>query len=58
MSIIPVMEAAQQYQQDPDAVKNIYVKSSTGEEVPLSAFSHFEQLKTPLQVNHQVPLPP
>ncbi len=52
-----VMEVAQQYQQDPDAVKNIYVKSSTGEEVPLSGFSHFEQLKTPLQVNHQGQFP-
>jgi hydrophobe/amphiphile efflux-1 (HAE1) family protein len=52
-----VMEVDQQYQENPDALKNIYVKSSTGTEVPLSAFAHLENLKTPLQVNHQGQFP-
>ena len=52
-----VMEVAQPFQENPDALKSIYVKSSTGEEVPLSAFCHIQELKTPLQVNHQGQFP-
>jgi multidrug efflux pump len=52
-----VMEVAPQYQQNEDALKNIYVKSSSGIEVPLSAFAHYESLRTPLQVNHQGQFP-
>ncbi len=52
-----VLEVAPQYQRDPDALRNIYVKSSTGTEVPLSSISHFEQLRTALQVNHQGQFP-
>src|SRR6202042_2440472 len=37
-----VMEVAPEFQTDPDALKNIYVKSTTGAEVPLSAVTHFE----------------
>ncbi len=48
-----VMEAAPQYWQSPEALKNIYVKSSSGALVPLSAFSRFETTNTPLNVNHQ-----
>ncbi len=48
-----VMEVAQQFQQDPDALKNIYVKSTTGAMVPLSAVTHFENQRIPLSVNHQ-----
>ena len=36
-----VMEVAQQFQQSPDALKNLYVHSTTGQEVPLSAFTHY-----------------
>ncbi len=52
-----VMEVAQQYQQDPDALKNIYVKSTTGSMVPLTAVTHMETLRIPLAVNHQSQLP-
>jgi hydrophobe/amphiphile efflux-1 (HAE1) family protein len=52
-----VMEVDQQYQQDPDALKNIYVKSTTGAMVPLSAVTHFEQQRIPLVVNHQAQSP-
>jgi hydrophobe/amphiphile efflux-1 (HAE1) family protein len=48
-----VLEVAQKFQQDPDALRNIYVKSTTGAEVPLSAVTHFETMRIPLAVNHQ-----
>jgi multidrug efflux pump len=48
-----VLEVAPQFQQSPDALKNIYVHSSNGTEVPLSAFAHYESNNTSLQVSHQ-----
>ncbi len=48
-----VMEVAPEYQRDPDALRNIYVKSTTGAEVPLSAVTHYEEQRIPLTVNHQ-----
>jgi multidrug efflux pump subunit AcrB len=44
-----VLEVAPEFQQDPDALKNIYVKGTTG----LSAVTHFETQRIPLAVNHQ-----
>jgi hydrophobe/amphiphile efflux-1 (HAE1) family protein len=52
-----VMEVAPQFQRDPDALKNIYVKSSTGAEVPLTAVTRFESQRVPLTVNHQSQMP-
>ena len=52
-----VMEVAPKYQTDPDSLKNIYVKSTTGKMVPLTAVTHFEMLRIPLQVNHQGQIP-
>jgi hydrophobe/amphiphile efflux-1 (HAE1) family protein len=52
-----VMEVASQFQQTPDALKNIYVRSTTGEEIPLSAFTHYEQAMTSLAVAHQGQFP-
>ena len=48
-----VMEVAPQYQETPDALKQIYVKSTTGSMIPLSAVTHFETQRIPLAVNHQ-----
>jgi len=48
-----VMEVDPKYQQSPDSLNGIFVKSSTGQMVPLSTFSHFESRRTSLQVNHQ-----
>ena len=48
-----VMEAAPEYWQSPDALRNVYVSSGAGEPVPLAAFSHYEPTTTPLTVNHQ-----
>jgi multidrug efflux pump len=52
-----VLEVDPQFQDDPDALKNIYVHSSTGAQVPLSAFTHFEPGTTPLTLNHQGQFP-
>jgi multidrug efflux pump len=48
-----VMEVAPQYQQGPEALDKIYVRASTGNLVPLSAFSRYETASTMLTVNHQ-----
>ncbi len=52
-----VLEVDPQFQQNPDSLKNIYVKSSNGTQVPLSAFTHLEQRNTALAVNHQGQFP-
>jgi hydrophobe/amphiphile efflux-1 (HAE1) family protein len=52
-----VMEVAPQYQMNPDALKNIYVKSTTGTMIPLTAVTHFEELRIPLSVSHQSQMP-
>ncbi|PYX08585.1 MAG: multidrug transporter subunit MdtB [Acidobacteria bacterium] len=52
-----VLEAEPQFQQNPDSLKNIYVKSSSGAQVPLSSFSHFESSNTALAINHQGQFP-
>jgi multidrug efflux pump len=48
-----VLEVAPRFQQDPDALKSIYLKSASGGQVPLSAFTRFASTTTPLAVNHQ-----
>ncbi len=52
-----VLEVAPEFQRNPDALHNIYVKSTNGTEVPLSSIAHFESLRTSLQVNHQGQFP-
>ncbi len=52
-----VMEVAPQYWQRPETLRDIYVRSSTGSLVPLSAFSHFEPTRTALAVAHQGQFP-
>ncbi len=52
-----VMEVAPSFQQSQDALKTIYVRSSAGTPVPLSAFTHYEQSYTTLAVNHQGQFP-
>jgi multidrug efflux pump len=48
-----VMEVAPEYWQNPITLKQIYVKSPNGADVPLSAFATFSALSTLLSVNHQ-----
>ena len=52
-----VLEVARQFQRTPEALQNIYVRSSSGTEIPLSSFTHFEPSNTPLAVNHQGQFP-
>src|SRR5579864_6135342 len=52
-----VMEVGPRFQRSPEALQNIYVRSSSGTEVPLSAFARFEPSNTPLAVNHQGQFP-
>jgi len=48
---------APKFQKNPASLNNIYVKSSNGTQVPLSAFTHFEQRETSLAINHQGQFP-
>jgi multidrug efflux pump len=52
-----VMEVDPKYSQSPDALKNIFVHSTNGSEVPLSAFAHIAAAQTSLAVAHQGQFP-
>ena len=52
-----ILEAHPDFQQSPDMLKHIYVKSTTGNQVPLSSFTHLEQKNTALAINHQGQFP-
>jgi multidrug efflux pump len=52
-----VMEVAPQYWQNPETLQSIYVPSSTGQLVPLSAITHYTPSATSLSVNHQGQFP-
>ncbi len=52
-----VLEVAPNFQQNPDALKSIYVNSINGTEVPLSAIAHMEPSTTSLEVNRQGQFP-
>jgi multidrug efflux pump len=52
-----VLEVGSQFQNDPSDLSHIYVKSSTGQQVPLSTFSHFVTSPAPLAINHQGQFP-
>jgi multidrug efflux pump len=51
------MEVDPQFQQNPGALKDLYVRSSTGTQVPLSTFTHMQTSSTTLAVNHQGQFP-
>jgi multidrug efflux pump len=52
-----VMEVGKSFRQTPAALKDIYVRSSTGQQVPLSAFTRFEAGTSSLAINHQGQFP-
>jgi multidrug efflux pump subunit AcrB len=52
-----VMEVAPQYWQNPSTLQEIYVRSPTGAQVPLSAVTRYEPTNTLLLVNHQGQFP-
>lgn len=52
-----VMEVDPRFWQRPEMLKDIYVRSSTGQQVPLSTFARFDRNATSLAVNHQGQFP-
>jgi multidrug efflux pump len=52
-----VMEVDAAFRNSTDAIQSLYVRSSTGKQVPLSAFTHFEMKTNSLTVNHQGQFP-
>jgi multidrug efflux pump len=52
-----VLELKPELQQNPGELKNIYIRSQQGGEVPLSAFTTFQAGTSPLVVNHQGQFP-
>jgi multidrug efflux pump len=48
-----VMEAAPEYWQSPASLDHVYVSTSRGAQVPLSAFARYTPTNTALSVNHQ-----
>ncbi len=52
-----VLEVSPRFQRNPQSLDNIYVKSSNGTQVPISAFTHFEPQRASLAINHQGQFP-
>jgi multidrug efflux pump len=52
-----VLETLPDFQKSPAKLDDIYVRSTSGGAVPLSAFTHFESGTSPLSINHQGQFP-
>ena len=52
-----IMELLPEFQRDPSAFQLLYVRSTKGDLVPLSAITHLERTVGPLAVNHAGQLP-
>ncbi len=52
-----ILEVAPRYQLEPDALRKIYVKSATGQQVPLASVARFVPSNAYLSVNHQGQFP-
>jgi multidrug efflux pump len=52
-----VLEIKPDFQQGPEALQDIYVRSSSGGQVPLSAFTQLKQTTAPLVISHQGQFP-
>jgi hydrophobe/amphiphile efflux-1 (HAE1) family protein len=52
-----VLEVDPKFQLDPSSLDKIYVKSPSGNQVPLSTIAHFQLDNMPLSVNHQGQFP-
>jgi multidrug efflux pump len=52
-----VLEVKPDFQQGPDSLQDIYVRSLGGGQVPLSAFTQFTESTAPLSVTHQGQFP-
>ena len=52
-----ILEIKPEFRRSPAELKNIYVRSTLGGEVPLDAFTHFRESTATLAVNHQGQFP-
>ncbi|HWB99925.1 MAG TPA: efflux RND transporter permease subunit, partial [Bryobacteraceae bacterium] len=52
-----VLEVEPRYRSSLDSLKDIYIRSNAGAQVPLASFVHFEPSDAPLAVNHQGQFP-
>jgi multidrug efflux pump len=52
-----ILEAMPQYQRDPTSLSKLYVPSTNGSQVPLSAFTRFDSTAAPLAISHQAQFP-
>ena len=52
-----ILETLPEFQRNPSKLNDIYVLSTSGSAVPLSAFSHFESGTAPLSLTHQGQFP-
>jgi multidrug efflux pump len=52
-----VMEVGQNFQSNPTTLNNLYVKSSNGNQVPLSMLAHWEQSRAQLSIGHEGQFP-
>ncbi|HXW26712.1 MAG TPA: efflux RND transporter permease subunit [Xanthobacteraceae bacterium] len=52
-----ILEAAPQYQRDPTALSKLFVPSTNGAQVPLSAFTRLDNTSAPLAISHQAQFP-
>jgi multidrug efflux pump len=52
-----VMEVLPEFQQNPQSLQMIYVKTNSGAPVPISTFTHFRTTLSSLAVNHQGQFP-
>src|SRR5262249_10795612 len=52
-----ILEVAPAFQQNPQALDQIYVRSAGGGAAPLSAFSHYERRQSALSIAHEGQFP-
>ena len=48
-----ILEVKPEFQKNPDALNHLFVPSSSGSQVPLSAFTRMETISAPLTISHQ-----
>jgi multidrug efflux pump len=52
-----ILEVAPAYQQGPEGLQQIFLRSTSGDSVPLSSFSHYEPMTGALSIAHQGQFP-
>ena len=52
-----VLELEPHFDVSPDSLDDIYVHTDTGQEVPISSFTHFQTQSVPLSISHQGQFP-